>query len=451
MSFSSLSFLFFFLPPVLLLYHLHPSPRYRNGVLIAASLLFYAWGAPKALPLLVGTAALVWLCGLGMEKGRGFCFPLAVGFVLGSLMLFKYLGFFAGILGTRLGFSLLLPAGISFYSFQLLAYSLDLRRGTIRAERSFGRFLLFVAFFPQLLQGPILRYEKTAPMLVDRPVDRDAALYGMRRFLIGLAKKVLLADQVAAVAAAIYGAPALAGTGGLWLAALCYTLQIYFDFSGYSDMAVGLGHFFGFTLPENFRYPYTALSVTEFWRRWHMTLSLWFRDYVYIPLGGNRVSRGRFVLNLLTVWALTGLWHGASWNFVLWGLYYGVLLLIEKLVIGKKIERVPVFLRWLVTFALVNLGWVLFHLTDAGQLASVLRGMFTYTPTAWRALLRLDASVASKLFTVPLALLLSFPVLRRWVPERTGPLASLGYLALFGLCILFLISASFTPFIYFNF
>ena len=451
MSFSSLSFLFFFLPPVLLLYHLHPSPRYRNGVLIAASLLFYAWGAPKALPLLVGTAALVWLCGLGMEKGRGFCFPLAVGFVLGSLMLFKYLGFFAGILGTRPGFSLLLPAGISFYSFQLLAYSLDLRRGTIRAERSFGRFLLFVAFFPQLLQGPILRYEKTAPMLVDRPVDRDAALYGMRRFLIGLAKKVLLADQVAAVAAAIYGAPALAGTGGLWLAALCYTLQIYFDFSGYSDMAVGLGHFFGFTLPENFRYPYTALSVTEFWRRWHMTLSLWFRDYVYIPLGGNRVSRGRFVLNLLTVWALTGLWHGASWNFVLWGLYYGVLLLIEKLVIGKKIERVPVFLRWLVTFALVNLGWVLFHLTDAGQLASVLRGMFSYTPTAWRALLRLDASVASKLCTVPLALLLSFPVLRRWVPERTGPLASLGYLALFGLCILFLISASFTPFIYFNF
>ena len=201
MLFSSLSFLFLFLPPVLILYHIHPSPRWRNGVLLVSSLLFYAWGAPKALPLLVGTAALVWLCGLGMEKGRRFCFPLAVGFVLGSLMLFKYLGFFARIFGAQPGFSLLLPAGISFYSFQLLAYSLDLRRGAIRAERRFGRFLLYVSFFPQLLQGPILRYDKTAPMLGERPVGRDAVLYGMRRFLIGLAKKVLLADQAAAVAA----------------------------------------------------------------------------------------------------------------------------------------------------------------------------------------------------------------------------------------------------------
>ena len=451
MLFSSLSFLFLFLPPVLILYHIHPSPRWRNGVLLVSSLLFYAWGAPKALPLLVGTAALVWLCGLGMEKGRRFCFPLAVGFVLGSLMLFKYLGFFARIFGAQPGFSLLLPAGISFYSFQLLAYSLDLRRGAIRAERRFGRFLLYVSFFPQLLQGPILRYDKTAPMLGERPVGRDAVLYGMRRFLIGLAKKVLLADQAAAVAAAVYGAPALAGTGGLWLAALCYTLQIYFDFSGYSDMAVGLGHFFGFTLPENFHYPYTALSITEFWRRWHITLSLWFRDYVYIPLGGNRVSRARFVLNILAVWALTGLWHGASWNYVLWGLYYGVLLLVEKLVLGKRLERVPRLLRWLVTFTLVNLGWVMFRLTDARQLAAVLRGMFVYAPTDWRALLALDASVASRLLVVPLALCLSFPVLRKWVPEKTGPLLSVGYLALFGLCVLFLVSASFTPFIYFDF
>ena len=451
MLFSSLSFLFFFLPLTLTLYYLSPAPRWRNGVLIASSLFFYAWGAPKALPLLILSALLVWLCGLGAEKGRGFCFPLSIGFVLGSLLLFKYLGFFAGIFGARLGFRLLLPAGISFTSFQLLAYSIDLKRGTIRAERSFWRFLLYVAFFPQLLQGPILRYGETAPMLAVRPADRDAALYGMRRFLLGLGKKVLLADRVAAVAAAIYAAPEQAGTGALWLAALCYTLQIYFDFSGYSDMAVGLGHFFGFTLPENFRYPYASLSVTEFWRRWHITLSLWFRDYVYIPLGGNRVSRPRFVLNILTVWALTGLWHGASWNFVLWGLYYGVLLLLEKLVLGKRIERVPVPLRWLVTFTLVNVGWVLFNLTDARQLLSVLRGMFVYAPTHWRALLAMDASVASKLCMVLFALLLSFPVLRKWVPEKTGPIASLGYLALFGLCILFLLSASFTPFIYFNF
>ena len=449
MLFSSLSFLFLFLPPVLILYHIHPSPRWRNGVLLVSSLLFYAWGAPKALPLLVGTAALVWLCGLGTEKGRRFCFPLAVGFVLGSLMLFKYLGFFAGIFGARLGFSLLLPAGISFYSFQLLAYSLDLRRGTIRAERSFFRFLLYVAFFPQLLQGPILRYGKTAPMLGARALTWDGAFYGMRRFLTGLAKKLLIADQVAVLAASIYGSSRYVGTGALWLAALCYTLQIYFDFSGFSDMAIGLGQLFGFSLPENFNYPYTALSITEFWRRWHITLSLWFRDYVYIPLGGNRVSRARFVLNILTVWAITGLWHGASWNFVFWGLYYGVLLLAEKLVLGKRLERVPRLLRWLVTFTLVNVGWVMFRLTDAGQLAAVLRGMFVYAPTDWRALLALDASVVSRLLMVPLALWLSFPVQR--VPEKAGPLLSLGYLALFGLCVLFLVSASFTPFIYFNF
>lgn len=456
MSFSSLSFLFGFLPPVLILYRFSPTLRFKNGVLLFFSLLFYAWGAPKALPLLIGTALLVWLCGRGTEKGLRFCHALALGFVLLSLVLFKYLGFFAGILGLggRLP-ALLLPAGISFTSFQLLAYSIDLRRGKIKAERSFWRFLFFVAFFPQLLQGPILRYGETAPMLTQRASDWDSAVYGMRRFLLGLAKKVLLADQAAAVAAALYAAPALSGTGGMWLAALCYTLQIYFDFSGYSDMAIGLGRLFGFTLPENFNYPYTALSVTDFWRRWHITLSLWFRDYVYIPMGGNRVKRGRFIINLLTVWALTGLWHGASWNFVLWGLYYGVLLLIEKLVIGKRIERVPVILRRLVTFTLVTVGWVLFNITDAQTLLSVLRTMFVYRPTAWGALLSLDTSIGSKLAALPFALLFSFPVARSWTKAESGPLraavVNAGYCALLVVCVIFIVSSSFTPFIYFNF
>ena len=455
MSFSSLSFLFAFLPLTLILYYLSSAPRRRSGVLLAASLFFYAWGAPKALPLLVGTALLVWLCGLGMEKGLRFCYPLAVVFVLGSLLLFKYLDFFAGIFGARLSFTLLLPAGISFTTFQLLAYLFDLRRGDIRAERSFLRFLLFVAFFPQLLQGPILRYGKTAPMLGARVVTWDGAVYGMRRFLRGLAKKVLIADQVAALAASIYGSSRYVGTGALWLAALCYTLQIYFDFSGYSDMAIGLGQLFGFVLPENFNYPYTAISITDFWRRWHITLSLWFRDYVYIPLGGNRVGRGRFVLNILTVWALTGLWHGASWNFVLWGLYYGVLLLIEKLVIGKRIEGVPVFLRWLVTFALVNVGWVLFNITDPQDLLWTLRNMFVFAPTDWRGLLALDTSVCSKALALPFALLFSFPVARKWAIKEDSVLCCLavnaGYAALLVVCVLFIISSSFTPFIYFNF
>ena len=292
-------------------------------------------------------------------------------------------------------------------------------------------------------------------MLGARVVTWDGAVYGMRRFLRGLAKKVLIADQVAALAASIYGSSRYVGTGALWLAALCYTLQIYFDFSGYSDMAIGLGKLFGFSLPENFNYPYTALSITDFWRRWHITPSLRFRDYVYIPLGGNRVNRGRFVLNILTVWALTGLWHGASWNFVLWGLDYGVLLLIEKLVIGKRIEGIPVFLRWAVTFALVNVGWVLFHITDPQNLLRTLRNMFVHTPTDWRGLLALDASVCSKALVLPFALLFCFPAAKKWAIKEDSVLRCLsvnaGYAALLVACVLFIISSSFTPFIYFNF
>ena len=454
MSFSSLSFLYAFLPLVVVLYFLSPSPRWRNGVLLLSSLFFYAWGAPKALALLVGMTALVWLCGLGTEKGLAFCHPLSLALVLGSLILFKYLGFFAGLFGVKTLPALLLPAGISFTSFQLMAYSIDLRRGQIRAERDFFRFLLYVSFFPQLLQGPILRYGATAPMLGERTVTLDGAVCGLRRFVRGLAKKVLLADQAAVLASTLYGQQEIVGTSALWLAALCYTLQIYHDFSGYSDMAVGLGQMFGFTLPENFDHPYASLSVTDFWRRWHITLSLWFRDYVYIPLGGNRVKRARFVLNLLTVWALTGLWHGASWNFVLWGLYYGVLLLIEKLVIGKRIERVPPLLRWAVTFALVNVGWVLFNITDMHVLLAKLFGMFVYAPTDWRALLSLDASICSKALFLPFALLFSFPIVKKSAATEKGLrlIAVNGvHLVLFVVCIMFIISSSFTPFVYFNF
>ena len=454
MSFSSLSFLYAFLPLTVILYYLAPSPQWRNGVLLFTSLFFYAWGAPKALPLLVGMGALVWLCGLGSEKGLGFCHPLSLAFVLGSLVLFKYLGFFAGLVGVKSLPALLLPAGISFTSFQLMAYSIDLRRGQIRAERNFFRFLLYISFFPQLLQGPILRYGATAPMLGERTVTLDGAVGGLRRFVRGLAKKVLIADQAAVLASTLYGQRTLSGTSGLWLAALCYGMQVYYDFSGYSDMAIGLGRLFGFKLPENFDYPFAALSVSDFWRRWHMTLSRWFRDYVYIPLGGNRVRRGRFALNLLIVWALTGLWHGASWNYVLWGLYYGVLLVIERLVIGKRLERLPVLLHWLVTFALVNIGWVFFCIPDPPLILEKLRRMFVYMPTDWRALLSLDASVCSKALSLPFALLFSFPILKKAAaPEKGMRLIVLNgmHLVLLIVCIMFIISSSFTPFVYFNF
>ena len=464
MLFSSLTFLYAFLPPVLLLAFLRRDVRWQNGVLLAASLLFYAWGDPRSLPLLLGTALAVWACGLGIAGGkrpaiRRGCFALSLLLLIGTLFLFKYLNFFASTLSALAGQSwslrqIALPAAISFTTFQLLSYVIDLKRGQIRPEKNLFRFLLYVCFFPQLLQGPIVRYGEMASELSVRYIRRDDVLSGSRRFVLGLAKKVLLADTVAVIASRIYAAPSLAGTSALWLAGLCYTLQIYFDFSGYSDMALGLGLLFGFHLPENFSYPYAARSVTEFWRRWHMTLSRWFRDYVYIPLGGNRVSRPRFLLNILAVWALTGLWHGASWNFVLWGVYNGVLLLLEKLVFKHR-DRLPAPLQNLITFLLVLVGWVIFSLPDFSVLSRVLRGMFVFSPTDWKALLCMDTSMVSKLPALLPALLFSFPLFDKLRVREDGLLSALAvngfYLGLLAVCILFLISQSFHPFLYFNF
>ena len=463
MLFSSLTFLYAFLPVTVLLYFLLPDPRWRGGVLVAASLVFYAWGDPRSLPLLVGTALLIWLCGLGITEGteklRRFCFAAALTLLIGSLFLFKYLNFFADTLQalTGIGFSLrrlALPAAISFTTFQLLSYVIDLKRGTVAPEKSFFRFLLYVSFFPQLMQGPIVRYGQISGELSVRQHSWDNALAGAKRFVCGLAKKVLLADSLAALVGAIYASSELSGTGALWLGGLCYTLQIYFDFSGYSDMAIGLGLFFGFHLPENFRYPYASRSVSEFWRRWHMTLSFWFRDYVYIPLGGNRVSRPRYLLNILIVWALTGLWHGASWNFVLWGLYNGALLLLEKFVLRRR-DRLPVFCQTLLTFVLVTIGWVIFSVTDFSQLTRVLLNMFRFTSTNWQGLILQDAALISKLPAIPLGLLFSFPISEKLRLARDSvPVALLEsgfYLGLLALCIVFLIGASFHSFLYFNF
>ncbi len=465
MIFSSLSFLYLFLPVLFLFYYPVRNTLWRSTVLLVFSLLFYAWGAPEALPLLLATCLVVWLCGrIAVCRGAGtagkIAFAFALLFLMGSLFVYKYLGFFAGIAAAVAGKSfsvpqLLLPAGISFYTFQMLSWLIDLRRGSLSEVCDFPRFLLYVCFFPQLLQGPIVRYGTMAPDLGDRTVRREDLLTGSRRFLLGLAKKVLLADQMAFLSALIYDAPSLPGTAALWLASFCYTLQIYFDFSGYSDMAVGLGLLFGFHLPENFRYPYAATSVTDFWRRWHITLSQWFRDYVYIPLGGSRAGKRRLVINILTVWALTGLWHGASWNFVLWGLYYGLLLLAEKLLLAGRLERIPRLLRHVLTILLVDFGWVLFHISDSGRLLAVIKGMFLYRPTDWASLLSLDTAVCSRLLFLPAAAVFCFPVLEKLRRAECGMLSVLMvhvcYAGLFLACILILVSSSFSPFIYFNF
>lgn len=333
MVFSSLSFLFLFLPVLVILYFASPNRTWRNGVLLAFSLLFYAWGEPRLIAVMLLSSAVAYAGGCLMDRLRlqgnahseKAVFVVTSVLILGALVIFKYLDFVLANLNAFTGAGiplphLRLPIGISFYTFQTLSYVIDLHRGKVAVQKNYPNLLLYICLFPQLIAGPIVRYATVEHELMNRREDRAEAADGVRRFAVGLAKKVLIANGVARFAEIVYaGDPANYGTAMYWLAALAYTLQIYFDFSGYSDMAIGLGWMFGFHFLENFDHPYTALSVTDFWRKWHISLSTWFRDYVYIPLGGNRVSTPRWAWNLLVVWALTGLWHGASWNFVVWG------------------------------------------------------------------------------------------------------------------------------------
>ena len=363
MVFSNLIFLYLFLPVCLIAYFFCPGIRAKNAVLILFSLIFYAWGEPVYLLLMIASAAVNWYFGLLIERRRKKIFLiLALVLDLGCLAVFKYAGFFVENLNAVFGASIpvpqiALPIGISFYTFQALSYTVDVWRGDVPAQRSFAKLLLYISLFPQLIAGPIVRYSDVAAQIDDRQFDASEAFYGATRFCIGLAKKVLLADAAGKVASQILdGSLASNTTVAAWLGILLYTFEIYFDFSGYSDMAIGMGRIFGFKYMENFRLPYTAVSITDFWRRWHISLSSFFRDYVYIPLGGKKKHR---LLNMAIVWALTGMWHGASWNFVLWGLYFFVILAIEKQVGEKSMRRTDM------TRLVQNFG-VMFGLYGAG-------------------------------------------------------------------------------------
>ena len=389
MSFGSMTFLFGFLPAVLLCYFLLPA-RFRgvrNGILLLFSLLFYAWGGVRLLPVLLLSCAGNWAAALLAAPGRKHrraVYLAALAADIAALGIYKYTGFFLRNLnGLGLGVeipAIVLPAGISFFTFQAIAYLTDVYRGTIPPERSLGKVTLFMAFFPQLLQGPILRYGSFGPALAERRETAEDAAEGAVRFCFGLAKKVLLADALGQIADGAFSAGDGLTVSFAWLGAVAYTLQLYFDFSGYTDMAIGLGRVFGFRLPENFNYPYIARSAAEFWRRWHMTLSFWFRDYVYIPLGGNRCSRRRQVVNLLAVWLLTGLWHGSAWNFVLWGLYYAALLMGERFLWGGALEKLPAALRHAYALVLITVGWVLFRSTSLAQVGQMLSAMAGFAP-----------------------------------------------------------------------
>ena len=370
MVFSSMTFVPLFFPLVLGLYFAFKSPKARNAVLLAFSLLFYAWGEPKWIFVMLLTVTVNYFCGLLIDRSESKAKRTAamvggVALSLGFLVYFKYFGFFSdvvtGLLGVENTFTKpVLPIGISFYTFQVLTYTVDVYRGKVPVQKSYGKLLMYVSFFPQLIAGPIVNYTDIAPSLGERKIKAGDLHYGFLRFFIGFAKKVLLANTCGVIVSKLDALTAMSFAGS-WLMALSYAFQIYFDFSGYSDMAIGMGRMFGFRFFENFNYPYISKSVTEFWRRWHISLGTFFRDYVYIPLGGNRVSTAKHIRNILIVWLLTGFWHGASWNFLVWGLYYGALLLAEKFLFHRLKAKLPAVVNIAMTLVLVLVGWVFFY------------------------------------------------------------------------------------------
>ena len=497
MSFDTYTFLFLFLPCVVAVYFaLELAGRWRcrnsacqvdtvnpllpaqNAWLLVASLFFYAWGEPVYVCLLIAASMVAWCGGMLMERFgkagnnsmRKSVMIITVSLLVMSLGVFKYLGFLTENLNLIPSLhipvaEITLPIGISFYTFQILSYVIDLYRGNVAVQRNPFRLLLYVSLFPQLIAGPIVRYQTVESELTQRRASLDDIQEGTFRFIRGLAKKILIADNVARLSDAIYGvyenalsdtfAPDCTGTTALWIASLAYTLQIYFDFSGYSDMAIGLGRIFGFHFLENFNFPYISRSITEFWRRWHISLSGWFRDYVYIPLGGSRCSTSRRAVNIMAVWMLTGFWHGAAWNFILWGLYYGFILMAEKAVLDRMGKKTVTSLwGWAYAFIVVNLGWVLFHLTDFAMLKSVLHDMFIYHPTDWLRLMAENSDTLLALVYIPIGLFFSFPVLTFIAERKTTAMLTVRTVVaamLLLLSIVYIVSSSFHPFIYFRF
>ncbi len=383
MIFSSIPFLYYFLPCVLALYFAMPKAL-KNPVLLLSSLLFYGWGEPKYVFLMIGTILLGYIFGLLIETFRGKSLAklfliLSVLTSLAGLAYFKYADFFILNFNAVTGLSvpllrLALPIGISFYTFQILSYTVDVYRGQVHAQKNLVSLAAYVALFPQLIAGPIVRYADIAESLTKRTHSFEKAAAGIQRFIIGLSKKVLLANTLGELGEAFMASGDLSVLY-YWLFAFSYMLQIYFDFSGYSDMAIGLGKLFGFDFMENFNYPFISRSITEFWRRWHISLGSWFRDYVYIPLGGNRVARGRLFFNIFVVWFLTGFWHGAAWNFIFWGLFFGVLLTLEKFFFLKFLEKRKVLGHFYVLF-LVSISFMIFAAGNAKEALSYVGGMF---------------------------------------------------------------------------
>lgn len=466
MVFSSTIFLCVYLPLVLLGYYICPK-KGRNLFLLIVSLVFYAWGEPKYVFLMIFSILVNYIFGRLMDKNRGrqkrmkLLLVLSVVIDLGLLSVFKYTDFIITNVNAIFGssFDLLniaLPIGISFYTFQAMSYTIDVYRNDVRVQKNLIDFGMYITMFPQLIAGPIVRYADVQDQLAERSVTTADFSEGIMRFVVGLGKKVLLANQMGAVWSEIYALGGDVSALMAWTGAIAYTFQIYFDFSGYSDMAIGLGRMFGFKFPENFRYPYQSVSITDFWRRWHITLSTWFKEYLYIPLGGNRCGLARQALNLLIVWSLTGFWHGAGWNFVMWGLYYFVILFIEKLFLLKALDKLPKLFRHVYALLLIVIGWVIFASDDVGVLLPYLGSMFgangavggmdVYTLFT-KAVLLIICCVAS--IELPKRLFLSATGAMN--EKAAFTIKSVMTIALLALSMILLIGDSYNPFLYFRF
>lgn len=465
MLFSSIVFLFTFLPIVLILYYVLPR-QFKNPVLLLASLLFYAWGEPIYLFLMMFSILFNYISGLDIARNLGnkraarksLIFNVVVNLCV--LGFFKYEGFVLNSLNAVLPVEIpfqevALPVGISFYTFQILSYIIDVYWGNVPVQKNLMDFALYVTMFPQLIAGPIVKYAEIDEQLHVREENWGRFGEGVMYFIRGLAKKVLLANTVGMIYTNVSGmAPEDVSVVTAWLGCLAYTFQIYFDFSGYSDMAVGLGKMFGFEFPWNFNYPYIAQSVTEFWRRWHISLSSWFREYVYIPLGGNRVPVPKHIRNLLVVWLLTGLWHGAAWNFVAWGLYYGVILIFEKYFFHHVPEKLPEVLRHIYSLVLVMVGWVLFFSPSFAGALEYLKLMFGAGGHGFmdgEALYLLISNLGLWVIAIVSSTPLVYGVYERYVGRRKPVADVVIYAGMFLLCVAYLVTETYNPFLYFRF
>ena len=463
MIFSSIPFLFFFFPLFILLYFTLPF-KYKNHILLLFSLIFYAWGEPIYILLMIFSSIVDFINGKNIEKHKDdnkkkkIYLIISIIINISLLGFFKYADFFIKVINNILNLdipllNLGLPIGISFFTFQTMSYSIDVYRGDVKAEKDFLTFMTYVCMFPQLIAGPIVRYETVSSELHKRDINFKKFADGFTRFLRGLFKKVLIANNIGLLFTLITSSEVndISIMTGV-LAIVSYAFQIYFDFSGYSDMAIGMGNMCGFTFLENFNYPYISKSITEFWRRWHISLSSWFKDYVYIPLGGSRVNILKNIRNILIVWILTGFWHGASWNFIFWGLYYGILLLLEKFVLKKYIDKLPDFVKHIYTIVLVFIGWMIFAFDDSKYLFGFIKAITSnkFVDSAFLYYFK------NYFLILVIATLFSLPVYPK-VKEKmnnsifTSLLSISIYVILFIITLSYLVSDTYNPFLYFRF